>query len=316
MIRAPAATLICDDGEPRIRKHSCIGGEAIRGAGYRARARRRETGRRLPARQRVCRDLGHRTPGGTGAAARDQSRMAVRAGLAIKLDRWNLQAGRRLWEQIEKFITDPGQCNAWIMYATQNSLASEPCREELAYALDRALSTRGVTFPIIALLPSHAEGELLPAAIRTRLSIDLSDPDWKDRIVAAVTNRDLPRGAAELTPYLVRIHPPPAGYQVLLEVRPRAGVWHPFGACVRADERDRVGLLVRDGPRGVVPRPEGGYIGGGAGLSDDQKWYVEKGYLPSTPTHSFFLFCKALPSEIGFGQLGTASQMFFWRPNA
>src|SRR5258705_9124152 len=67
----------------------------------------------------------------------------VRAGLAIKLDRWNIQAGKRLWEQIEKFITDADQCDGWIMYATQNSLASEPCREELAYALDRALSMRG-----------------------------------------------------------------------------------------------------------------------------------------------------------------------------
>ncbi len=202
------------------------------------------------------------------------------------------------------------------MYATQNSLASEACREELAYALDRSLSKRGVTFPIIALLPSHAEGELLPAAIRTRLYIDLSDPDWKDRIVAAITNRELARGAAQLAPYIVKVHPAPAGYQVLLEVRPRAGVWHRFGACVIAAEKDRVGLVVRDGPRGVVPPPDGGYIGGGAGLSDDGVWYVEKGYLASTPTHSFSLFCKGLPSTIGFGQLGTANQMFFWRPNA
>ena len=39
----------------------------------------------------------------------------MREGLAIKLDRWNLHAGRRLWEQIEIFITDPKQCDAWII---------------------------------------------------------------------------------------------------------------------------------------------------------------------------------------------------------
>ena len=33
----------------------------------------------------------------------------VRAGLTMKLDRWNLQAGKRLWDQIDKFITDPGE---------------------------------------------------------------------------------------------------------------------------------------------------------------------------------------------------------------
>jgi hypothetical protein len=61
----------------------------------------------------------------------------VRAGLVMKLDRWNLQAGRRLWEQIDRFITDPNECDAWIFYATQNSLASEACREELAYRRGR-----------------------------------------------------------------------------------------------------------------------------------------------------------------------------------
>ena len=31
----------------------------------------------------------------------------IRAGLDVKLDRWNLSAGKRLWEQIEAFIQDP-----------------------------------------------------------------------------------------------------------------------------------------------------------------------------------------------------------------
>jgi TIR domain len=236
----------------------------------------------------------------------------IRAGLAIKLDRWNLQAGRRLWEQIEKFITDPSQCDGWIMYATQNSLASEACREELAYALDRAMSTRGGTFPIIALLPSHAEGGLLPAAIRTRLYVDLSDPDWKDRIVAAIANRDRAKGKTEVTPYVVQLHPPPEGFALSLEVRPRAGVWHPFAACVRAEEKDASGLVLRDGPRGFVPLPQSGFIGGGSGISNDRAWYFERGYVAATPTHSFFIFCKTIPSVIAFGQLNTTNQMFFW----
>ena len=74
-----------------------------------------------------------------------------RAGVTVKLDRWNLSAGKRLWEQIEAFICRPDQSDAWLLIATNNSLASEPCKEEFAYALDRALNSRGQEFPVIAL---------------------------------------------------------------------------------------------------------------------------------------------------------------------
>ena len=238
----------------------------------------------------------------------------MREGLAIKLDRWNLQAGRRLWEQIEIFITDPKQCDAWIMFATQNSLASESCREELAYALDRALSSRGGTFPIIALVPSHAEGGLLPASLKTRLYVDLSDPDWKSRIISAANNSQHAVSAPELTPYVMQIHPPPPTFQLLVEVCPRAGVWYPFATCVPVREKDEVGLALRGGPRGFIPPLEGLNIAGGTGVSDDGQWYIETGYQAASPTHSYFLFYKKIPSTIAFGQMNTQGQMYFWVP--
>src|ERR1700675_589149 len=73
------------------------------------------------------------------------------AGLIVKLDRWNIGAGKRLWDQIDSFITDPAQSDAWLLVATSASLASEACKEEFAYALDRALRTRGGDYPVIAL---------------------------------------------------------------------------------------------------------------------------------------------------------------------
>src|SRR5215813_6715471 len=76
------------------------------------------------------------------------------AGLEVKLDRWNLQAGNRLWDQIADFIQDQTKSDGWLLYATQASLGSEKCREEFAYALDRALETRGESYPVIALFPS------------------------------------------------------------------------------------------------------------------------------------------------------------------
>ena len=37
------------------------------------------------------------------------------AGLTVKLDRWNIGAGKRLWEQISSFITDPKESDAWVL---------------------------------------------------------------------------------------------------------------------------------------------------------------------------------------------------------
>ena len=65
-----------------------------------------------------------------------------REGITVHLDRWKLQAGQRLWEQIEHLIQDPAQSDAWLIVATQSSLGSEPCKEEFYYALDRALCTQ------------------------------------------------------------------------------------------------------------------------------------------------------------------------------
>jgi len=122
----------------------------------------------------------------------------IRQGLDIKLDHWNLTAGKHLWEQIESYIQDPSKSDGWLLYATQNSLGSEACKEEFAYALDRALHTRGGDFPVIALFPASVDRDLIPAGIKTRLFVSLTDPDWKERILAAVEKRQ-PR-IADLPP--------------------------------------------------------------------------------------------------------------------
>jgi hypothetical protein len=73
--------------------------------------------------------------------------------------------------------------------ATQNSLGSEPCREELAYAIDRALSQRSISFPLIGLFLSSVDNGLIPPAIKTRLFVSIRDPDWKERIKSALEKR-------------------------------------------------------------------------------------------------------------------------------
>ena len=128
------------------------------------------------------------------------------AGITVKLDRRNISAGKRLWEQIGDMISDPSACTSWAIFATQNSLSSEPSKEELYYALDRALSVRGGDFPLIGIFPSSIDRELIPPPIRTRLYVSLTDPDWKE-MVRATTLGERPKiKHEEISPYELIVH--------------------------------------------------------------------------------------------------------------
>src|SRR5690349_3451961 len=83
--------------------------------------------------------------------------------LTVKFDRRNLIPGQRLWTQIGGIITDPKECNAWGMVLTGNSLKSQPCIEELGYALDRALSANPADFPVFGLMHNIRAADLPPA---------------------------------------------------------------------------------------------------------------------------------------------------------
>jgi hypothetical protein len=157
----------------------------------------------------------------------------VRYAVGVKLDRWNLGAGKRLWEQIESFIQDPKQSDAWALYATQASLGSQPCKEEFAYALDRALHARGAAFPVLGVFPGPVDNNLIPAGIKTRLYVSTRDPDWKERIKAAAEGRDANIARPVVAPYEIREHAGQAPGEVVAEVRPRAGTWAPFLAGFR-----------------------------------------------------------------------------------
>jgi hypothetical protein len=125
------------------------------------------------------------------------------AGVQVRLDRWDINVGRRLWDQIENFIQNPTKSDAWLMYATQNSLNSQACMEEYFYALDRAIHARGNEFPIIAIFPSTVDQNLIPAGIRIRLYVSISDPDWKERIVAAAEGRNTNNSKPSVSPYYI-----------------------------------------------------------------------------------------------------------------
>jgi hypothetical protein len=233
------------------------------------------------------------------------------AGLQVKLDRWNLAVGKRLWDQIADFITNPNESDAWLFYATQNSLASEPCREELAYALDRALSTRGCDFPLIALFPSSVDRNLIPATIRVRLFVSLTDPDWKERTIAAAERRPLSIVSGLLHPFVAQtLMPPPPPFKYVVELRPRAGVWDPFIFGVPVGEKETVGMTLRCGPSTRIPPIDGVVFSRGEGVSQDGRWCFSAGFEPATPTRSYYAFLREMPSAFVFGQEGPMGRVW------
>lgn len=236
----------------------------------------------------------------------------IREGLQVKLDRWNLQAGKPLWEQIGEHITDPANCDAWAIFATHNSLASPACKEELAYALDRALNKRGERFPVIALFPSRVDQALIPPAIRVRLHVSLTDPDWKERTVAACENRSLRQATEAIEPYVFKIHLADQnakslrGYNHVIEVRPRAGVWSPFFVAIPEDELSKVGFDVNVGATDRVPGlPE---VKFNFRRGQQGPLYIESRLEEATPTRSIYVYCKEFPSVLHFGTLGAPPQ--------
>ena len=220
-------------------------------------------------------------------------------GLVIRADRWSLHAGKRLWEQIAYNIEDAA-VDAWILFTTPNSIGSEPCREEFAYALDRALNTRGGPFPLVAVVQGPFARTDLPAALRVRLCVSTDDSDWVERVVAAAEGHAPDISRPSVDPYILRIHyfETRHGPRIALELRPRLGAWSPFIAAIPADERENVQPSLYHGPAGTVARdsmlrrPARHEVSGWFGMAADNE---------ATPTQSYYLHCNQLPSRVLFG---------------
>lgn len=235
------------------------------------------------------------------------------AGMTVRLDRWELHAGGRLWEQIGSKISNPQVTDAWVLYATPNSLQSPACREELEYALNRALAKRGESFPVIALFPETVDEMLIPPAIRVRLFVSLEDDNWKERIKAASERRAPEIGRPTIAPYALTVHEPQtAGGRYKIEVRPRAGTWVPFVAAVPLAEKDELDPSIHHGPKGgaviasvmSVPLP-------GEFESSDGQWWVMRANNQATPTMSYYIQCNKLPSEVLFGPFATGKMRLY-----
>ncbi|PBB40570.1 hypothetical protein CK222_27365 [Mesorhizobium sp. WSM3866] len=226
-------------------------------------------------------------------------------GIDVKLDRNHLIAGQRLWPQIDAAITDPAKSDAWAIYVTEKSLKSEPCQEELAYALDRALRSREEGFPIIGIFPHAIDRKLVPSSIATRLYVDLRQSDWADRVADGVTHLSQGRPEPSIAPFHIATTVSGNG-EIIVEVRPRAGRWYPFYCFVLEQERQ----LLKNaffGPSGGVPL---------ASMTAVSEVPANNGYAGLKLGHaidaqnSAYLQFAAAPSTILFGELPNLLQVF------
>lgn len=217
------------------------------------------------------------------------------AGIEVSYDRAELLAGRRLWEQIDANIRNP-EVNAWAILTTENSLSSEPCQEELAYALDRTLRERGAAFPLIGLFSGSFDASLIPSALATRLCVNLQDNDWVQQIKDALQGvRSGTKASPE--PYGHALHKL-ENYQVL-EVWPRTGTWVPFIAVVRQEEASKL-INVFSRARGQLR----GMTMTSAGQFSQGELFALTLDNPVNSTMTAQITLGALPTWIAFGQQG------------
>ncbi len=221
-----------------------------------------------------------------------------RRGLQVNFDRVHLVAGQRLWSQIDRGISDPQLSDAWAIFVTANSLKSEPCQEELAIALDRALRKRGGQYPLIGIFPTDVDRELVPSAIAVRLWVHLQDPTWADQIVSSLTNgaRTSP---SEVAPFHLKKHVDRNG-NIWAELRPRSGTWYPAIVLVPENERSILGAALPGAPGHI---PSGGMvheqdISGGSG---DGRFSGRSIHHRIDNQGSLFVHLKGVPSKLVFG---------------
>lgn len=117
-------------------------------------------------------------------------------GVEVWLDRTRIVAGRRLWQQIDQLIQSP-ELDGFAIYATEHSLRSEPCQEELAIALDRVLRQKGSQFSLIGIFPVPVDHELIPSSIATRLFVSLKDENWSARVAGACPKKRTQRSVLQ-----------------------------------------------------------------------------------------------------------------------
>ena len=111
---------------------------------------------------------------------------------------------------------------------------------------------------------------------------------------------------AKIEPYDLTVHEPLRGAMVI-EIRPRTNTWSSFMTAIPAAERKQLEPSIMHGVAKTIPLA-GVLDTVRSELSRDSKWWLMSAPNKATPTQSYYLFCKRLPSMIVFGVNGAKPQ--------
>lgn len=145
------------------------------------------------------------------------------AGVECVYDRAVIVPGHYIWRSIADEI-DGGILDAWAILVTKASLNSQGCLEELEYAVNRAIKTKGQTFPLIGLLHNVSPSDL-PASLQVRLCVSLQSETWREEVLTGLQQGKPFFDPQKETTYVWKIHPNLGADKDILgvEIRPRFG---------------------------------------------------------------------------------------------
>lgn len=225
-----------------------------------------------------------------------------RAGIAAVYDKIALVPGRRLWSQIGKKISEE-PLSGWAYLITPDSLQSAACQEELSYALQRALETKGEEFPLIGLLHNVSIRDV-PVALRARLCINLSNPDWIEEVRAGVKGVPPRRAESLQLPYIVKTHDNYLGRNNhrAIEVRPRFGEVAYWRLAFPSNGPQPIHWGAGPAGGGAIGNvKQSGLEGEYSDIAGQPMKFVGAGNPLSAATSAYAVFEGSLPERLFFG---------------
>lgn len=222
-------------------------------------------------------------------------------GVEAKFDKISLTPGQRLWDQIGEQIVS-GKLDAWAYLLTPQSLASKPCREELAYALYRCLQDKS-DFPLIGLAHGVSFNDV-PPSLAVRLCIPLDSPDWLEQVKAGLERRPPILQMQRKTHYHWAVHRPYLGNaaETAVEVRPRFGQETFWRFVLLADAKVlRWGHGPSGGLRDLMCTRQMSVEGGSFVWEGKQMQYFGSGDTLSPGTSAYVVLGNPLPQYVMFG---------------
>lgn len=161
-----------------------------------------------------------------------------KAGVIVLLDRWEIAAGKSLWQSIEAGICDPNRSDAWAIYCSEDAFRRPAVREELDWALNRALQFRSVNYPLIGIFPGPISESAIPAPLRVRRYVTLAEPDWSHTVVSAANGVPPDAPSTDIRPTYWKWHE--LEDRIVLELRPRVGIWNNFFVAVPGIDKNKL----------------------------------------------------------------------------